>query len=261
MLCFPLALTVIQTLLNPFSKGFNVTPEGATSDRFTFNWQLAFPLVVLFCASALSLWINLGLYTMSGMAHADVPIDIVERFKGLGLGVFWNVYNLLMLSISLLILIDAPRPSQHEWFRLRRTVRLQIGQRQFWSITTVISEVGAKIVLTQKDFPDLLDPLPVEIELMEENLRLQGHVTGSDPLCRDTDQQHEFPSVQVTFDAPDSSQQRRLVELLFCRPGQWKSRCAPGELRSLWLLFGILLRPRVVFGRQTRIHEIAVTQS
>jgi cellulose synthase (UDP-forming) len=205
VLCFPLALTVIQTLLNPFSKGFNVTPKGATSDRFTFNWQLAFPLVVLFCASALSLWINLGLYTMSGMAHADVPIDIVERFKGLGLGVFWNVYNLLMLSISLLILIDAPRPSQHEWFRLRRTVRLQIGQRQFWGITTVISEVGAKIVLTQKDFPDLLDPLPVEIELMEENLRLQGHVTGSDPLCRDTDQQHEFPTLMRQIQASNAA--------------------------------------------------------
>ncbi len=252
VLCFPLALTVIQTLLNPFSKGFNVTPKGATSDRFTFNWQLALPLIVMFCASAFSLWMNLGIYTMSGMAHPNVPFNIVEQFKGLSLGLFWSVYNLLILSISLLILIDAPRPSRYEWFQLRRIVRLQINQRQFWGITTVISEVGAEIVLTQKDFP-LLDSLPVEIELMEENLQIQGYVTN--------EQQSEFLTLRVTFDTLDLSQQRRLIELLFCRPGQWKSRSAPGELRSVWLLFRILLRPRVIFDRQTRIHAIAVTQS
>ena len=269
VLCFPLALTVIQTLLNPFSKGFNVTPKGATSDRFTFNWQLALPLVVIFCASALSLWMNLGTYAMSGMANPNVSFDIAERFKGLSLGLFWSVYNLLMLSISLLILIDAPRPSQHEWFQLRRTVRLQIDQRQFWGITTVISEAGAEIVLTQQDFP-LLDSPSVEIELMEENLRIQGHVTVIDspyeapksPAETDPEeQQREFLTLRVTFDALDLRQQRRLIELLFCRPGQWKSRCAPGEVRSLWLLFRILLRPRVIFDRQTRIHAIAVTQS
>ncbi len=254
VLCFPLALTVIQTLLNPFSKGFNVTPKGETSDRFTFNWQLALPLVVLFCASALSLWMNLGVYTMSGMAHPHVSPDIVEQFKGLSLGLFWSVYNLLMLSISLLILIDAPRPSRHEWFQLRRTVRLQVGDRQFWGTTTVISEVGAEIVLTQKGIPDLLDLQPIAIEIMEENLHLQAQVTISNP-------QQEFPTLRVTFEALDLSQQRRLIELLFCRPGQWKSRCAPGELRSLWLLFRILLKPRVIFDRQARIHAIAVTQS
>ncbi|MBD1848006.1 glycosyltransferase [Cyanobacteria bacterium FACHB-63] len=256
VLCFPLALTVIQTLLNPFSKGFNVTPKGETSDCFTFNWQLALPLVVLFCASALSLWMNLGVYTMSGMAYPNVSPDIVEQFKGLSLGLFWSLYNLLMLSISLLILIDAPRPSRHEWFQLRRTVRLQVGDRSFWGMTTVISEVGAEIVLTQKGIPDLLDLQPMTIEIMEENLHLQAHITISNPL----NLQPEFPTLRVTFEALDLRQQRRLIELLFCRPGQWKSRCAPGEVRSLWLLFRILLKPRVIFDRQTRIHAIAVAQ-
>ena len=260
VLCVPLSITVIQTLINPFSKGFNVTPKGATSDRFTFNWKLSLPLVILFCASALSLWMNLGFYTMSGMASPDVSVDILERFKGLSLGLFWSVYNLLMLSISLLILIDAPRPSQAEWFQLRRTVRLQIGQRQFWGVTTVISAVGAEIVLTQNNLPDRLDALPVEIEFMEETLSIQAHIVVSQP--RDPqDQPREVPTVQVVFEALDLDQQRHLTELLFCRPGQWRSRCAPGELRSLWLLFKILLKPRVIFDRQTRIHAIAVAQS
>ena len=37
ILCVPVALTVVQSMLNPFGKGFNVTPKGGTSDRFTFN--------------------------------------------------------------------------------------------------------------------------------------------------------------------------------------------------------------------------------
>lgn len=105
-------MTVIQVMLRPFSKGFRVTPKGAISDSFTFNWQLAFPLMAMFLASAISLWINLGASVMYGMMGAsDMPPDIIEQFKGLNLGLIFSIYNLLMLGVSLLILFDAPRPS------------------------------------------------------------------------------------------------------------------------------------------------------
>ena len=51
VLTFPLALTVIQVMLNPFSRGFTVTPKGTSSDRFSFNWKLALPLILLFIAT------------------------------------------------------------------------------------------------------------------------------------------------------------------------------------------------------------------
>ncbi|HEY9644115.1 MAG TPA: glycosyltransferase, partial [Coleofasciculaceae cyanobacterium] len=35
VLCFPLALTVIQAMLNPFARSFKVTPKGTASDRFS----------------------------------------------------------------------------------------------------------------------------------------------------------------------------------------------------------------------------------
>ncbi|MBI4782151.1 MAG: glycosyltransferase [Oscillatoriophycideae cyanobacterium NC_groundwater_1537_Pr4_S-0.65um_50_18] len=261
ILCFPLALTVLQVMLNPFGRGFSVTPKGGTSDRFTFNGALAWPLLVMFGASALSLWLNLGVYMMNGMGQPNIPQEIAERLKGLDLGLLWSFYNLLMLSVSLLILIDVPRLSAYEWFKLRRTVKLRMGEQDIWGVTSIISEVGMHVVLTQPHLGQLpaadttaAIALPVQVSLMEEGLTLSGKII-------DSGWQGEFRAVQITFDALDLSQHRQLVQLLFCRPGQWKSRCAPGELRSLWLLLRILLRPRIVFGRKPEVSAIAVTQS
>lgn len=244
VLCFPLAMTVLQTLLRPFSKGFKVTPKGKKTDRFVFNWQLALPLIVFFCISALSLWMSLGMYTIN-----EITDPTIEQFKGYGLGLFWGGYNLVMLGIALLVLIDAPRPSQYEWFQLRRTVRLTVDRQEFWGYTTALSEAGAEIVLTQAAFQDVRS---IQIELMEEGLIFKGIAKLID---------RDALKFLVSFEPLSLKQHRYLVELLFCRPGQWKSRCAPSELLSLWLLLRILLKPRIIVDRQRRISAIAVAQS
>ncbi len=264
VLCFPLALTVIRTLLNPFGKGFKVTPKGTSSDRFSFNWQLALPLMLVFAANAFSLWTSLGISLAIGMGQAGMSPEMAQKMKGFDLGVIWNLYNLLTLGISLRILLDVPRPSLYEWFDLRRTVRLQIGEYTFWGSTAAISEVGAEVILTQSGFPMVTqnigispsqsDPKSlVELEILEEGLVLQGSAIL-------TSTKDDYTSVQVSFEHVSLNQQRRLVEMLFCRPGQWKSRRSPGELRSLWLLFTILLRPRVIFDRNPEVRVVAVTK-
>jgi cellulose synthase (UDP-forming) len=259
VLCFPLAWTVITTMLNPFGNGFKVTPKGTSSERFSFNWQLALPLMIVFVASAFSLWTNLGILLTSGMGQPDMPHTMAEKMKGFDLGLIWSVYNLMTLGIALLILLDVPRLSSNEWFDLRRTIRLKIGDSIFWGATTVISEVGADVILTKTGFPivtngqSLLSAIPVELEILEEGLVLSGNATRIDT-------QDEFGRVRILFDSINLDEQRRLVEMLFCRPGQWQSRCAPGELRSLWLLFRILLRPKVIFDRHPEIGVVAVSK-
>jgi cellulose synthase (UDP-forming) len=265
VLCFPLALTVIKTMLNPFGKGFNVTPKGTSSDRFSFNWQLALPLMVVFVASAFSLWTNLGITLAIGMGQPGMSPAIAEKMKGFDLGLIWSIYNLLTLGISLLVLLDIPRPSLYEGYDLRRTVRLQIDEQTFWGSTTAISEVGAEIILTQSGLPMVAQCMnretaqpdtntPVELEILEERLVLQGTA-----IC--TGNKDDYPAARVLFAQINLHQQRRLVEMLFCRPGQWKSRCSPGELRSLWLLCKILLRPRVIFDRNAEASVVAVSKS
>ena len=248
VLAFPLAITAFQVMVRPFSRGFKVTPKGTSSDRYHFNWSLAWPLIVIFVLTAVSLWINLGnCLTMMG--------DPVNHLKGLGLGWIWSGYNLVMLSIALLILLDAPRQHRYEWFELQRVGRLEFGpDRRFWGVTTKLSEAGAEIALTQTGDAAPQDFLtqPVTFSLADEALTLQGTLTQWIASGEN------FPQVTVKFSALSQAQHRRLVELLYCRPGQWKSRCAPNELHSLWLILKSVIKPRVVFDRKTKTKPIMV---
>ncbi|NEQ22431.1 MAG: PilZ domain-containing protein, partial [Microcoleus sp. SIO2G3] len=153
------------------------------------------------------------------------------------------------------ILVDVPRTSPYEWYGLRRTVRVQVGEQTVWGFTTAISEVGVEVALTPTDLLKMneMRRLPAQVELMEDELTLPGQIARID--LRD-----EFPVVQVSFESLNLNQQRGLVQLLYCRPGQWKSRCSPGEFASLGLLLKILFRPRFLFERKATIRAIAVAQ-
>ncbi len=250
VLCFPLALTVIQAMLNPFSKRFQVTPKGVSRDRFAFNWSLAWPLIILFIATAVSLWRNLGMAIKYSPWGSEItPVD-AQLFEGISLGWIWSGYNLLIIGISLLILLDVPKPNPYEWFDLRRVVHVDIGDKTFWGITTKISEIGVQLTLTQTMDEDTLnaseEKLSVTLEIMEEKLWLRG-------LSTDISHSASFSNVQIAFDSLSLEQYRSLVELLYCRPGQWQRRETPGELRSLFLLFKILLKPRILFDRKRSI--------
>jgi cellulose synthase (UDP-forming) len=161
----------------------------------------------------------------------------------------------MMLSIALLILLDAPRQHRYEWFELQRVGRLEFGpDRRFWGVTTKLSEAGAEIALTQTGDAAPQDFLtqPVTFSLADEALTLQGTLTQWIASGEN------FPQVTVKFSALSQAQHRRLVELLYCRPGQWKSRCAPNELHSLWLILKSVIKPRVVFDRKTKTKPIMV---
>ena len=253
VLCFPLALTVIQVMLKPFAKGFKVTPKGQQRDRFSFNWKLASPLIILFAITAISLWRNLGMSMAKAEWATTVPLEIAQQIRGIGLGWLWSGYNLIMLGIAILILLDAPKPDVYDWFALRRTVKCNIQGKNYWGVTTMISEVGAEIALTQKAIISAEEMQPVTLEIMEEGVELIGEVIR-------TGFQNEFPTVRVVFQQLSLSHHRRLVEMLFCRPGQWKRHNTPGEFKSILLILKILFRPRIIFDRNIDVNAIAVSQ-
>lgn len=243
VLCVPLMLTVIKVLVNPFSKGFKVTPKGTARKQFYFNWNLALPLIILFIGTAFSVWRNIEI-TLSPETALQV--------KGLSLGLLWSIYNLIMIGISLLIFFDAPKPNLYEWFDLRRVVHLKVGERSLWGITTMLSEFGAEIALTQTP-AQLVKNIPVKLEIPDENLLLDAQI-----VC--TGFKEEFPTVQVQFESVSLNQQRRLIEMLFCRPGQWKSKNTPGEVSSLILIFRVLLKPQILFNRKVNVTPVAVAK-
>ncbi|MEG4275657.1 MULTISPECIES: glycosyltransferase family 2 protein [unclassified Microcoleus] len=328
--CIPLAVTVVSSMLNPFGKGFQVTPKGMASDRFRFNWKLGWPLILLFAATAVSLWHNLNINLVKNVGTVQSISESVDLSKNLGWGWIWSAYNLLMLGIALLILVDIPKPDIYEWFNLRRVVKLNIGGKSFWGVTTVISESGAEVALTQlpsfavknkgskESFTDteilpkyavpttlsqgkikalprsatvkasisvgasvvelgterrlakgLIDCDSATLEIMEENcfipvakIELVSDKSQWESSFRDEKKCcfAEFPTVRIAFDRLNISQHRCLIEMLYCRPGQWQRQETPGEWRSLWLLLRIALKPRAVFDRNRGVKPIGVSQ-
>lgn len=248
VLCFPLALTVMQVMLNPFSSCFKVTPKGTVNNNYTFNWKLALPLICLFILTAISLWRNLGMSMIQGVWAPEIDNTV----KGIGLGWLWSTYNLIMIGIALLILLDAPKPDIYEWFDLRRVVKLTLDDnRTLWGVTTIMSEAGAEIALTKT--PLDLPSSTVHLEIAEENLQIGTEIIQ-------TGINNEYHTLRVKYTSLSLTQHRRLVKMLFCRPGQWKRNKTPGELQSLLLIFRILLKPRIFFNRNIDLNPIAVAK-
>jgi cellulose synthase (UDP-forming) len=257
VMVFPLVATVVQSMLRPFAKGFQVTPKGTSSHRFQFNWGLGWPLAVMFCLMAVSLWRNVGLcLTMLGGSdyYSTYP-------KGLALGWIWSAYNLALLAVALRVLLDVPRPEPYVWVDLRRVVNLsphplppegtalQVAPwaKPWWGTTTQMSEAGMEVDLTQRTTPDrpLKVGMPVDITIAEEAIGLTGILTA-------TEDEPDHSRVRVQFSAIDPVSYRSLVTLLFCRPGQWKRWDSPGELQSIGLLLQVLFWPRRFNSHQSR---------
>lgn len=253
VLAFPLAMTVFQVMVRPFGKGFKVTPKGTASDHYHFNWALAWPLVIVFGLTALSLWINLGQCLMT-MANP------VEHLRGIGIGWIWSAYNLLMLGLALLILIDAPRPSPYEWFDVKRIANVQLNRPDadlptLWGTTTMISEIGIEIELTKAIAfpPQHLQGQTVEITLADEALTLSGTIAT-------VQTRNGLPILTVRYAALNQPQQRKLTTLLYCRPGQWQSRCSPNEVQSIWLILKSLLRPHFLTDKQAQAKPVMLSR-
>jgi cellulose synthase (UDP-forming) len=242
VLCVPLSVTVFRTLWHPFGRGFKVTPKGTQSNRLRFNWRLALPLIIFFVLTAISLWINLGKCMMHMDRYGGYGAD---SLRGLDLGWWWSSYNLFLLSIAILVMLDLPKPDAFEWFYLRRVVRLQVHDQTLWGISSLISEDGIHILLTQSKIDQSCQSALAELEIMEEGIKLKGVITS-------VELEGEFPEVKINFTDMTLDQQRQLIELLFCRPGQWKSPTTPNELVSLWYLLKHLLMPPALFGQRRR---------
>lgn len=253
VLAFPLTLTVLRVMLNPFGKGFNVTPKGIQRSQYRFNWALALPLIAMFIATAISLWRNLGMAIVKDVWATTVPPEVAQTVKGVGLGWIWSTYNLLLIGIALLVLLDVPKPDLYEWLKLRRTVKLTVGDRDFWGSTTMLSEGGAEVTLTQQGFSDFSLELQATLTILESHLVLSGHIVS-------VDAQGEVPTVRFLFEALTLAQERALVKMLFCRPGQWQHRNTPGEVLSIWILLQTLMKPRLFFERDLRVRAISLLQ-
>jgi cellulose synthase (UDP-forming) len=208
-------------MFNPFSLGFKVTPKGLAREQSYFNWTLAFPLTMLLTTTLVSF----SLYLLN-----------FSPKQLLTFGTIWSGYNLVMISVALLTLVDVPKPSFYEWFPQRKDVKIVSGDRVYSGFMEKLAEEGAEIRL--HSLTDL--PTTLTLELLEDGLNLKGYLTHA--YFQDTN-----TKIRIKFQDLNLTQQRKLIEMLYCRPGQWQRRMTPGEWQSLWLLVKVLLRPLGLF--------------
>ncbi len=240
--CFPISLAVVQTLLNPFSGEFKVTPKGLSRNHFKFNWLLASPLIVTLIVTSISLGYHLY-FTFKNqpdwLASNDPTI-----LGGIALIYLWSAYNLLILTVAILMMLDIPKPDIYEWFPSREKIKLSSDQETYWGITTQLSEIGAEIEL--KNYVDNYQNLT--LELLERGLKLRVKVTQ-------VSVKEKVYKLRLVFEKVTLSDYRKLVEILFCRPGQWQRRETPGEFNSILLLLKALFRP-LIFLQKKRLLDL-----
>ena len=212
----PVSITVIKVLFSPFSKGFKVTPKGLARDKFNYNWSLALPMTILLAATIVGFGMSL----------------ISFQSSGFNLGLCWGAYNLLTISVAMMTLLDLPKLSFFEWYDCTKDINLYGDRLVHQGKTQKISEEGVEILLE----PEVNLPTDLMVELIPEVLILSGQVTRSYVKNGSLRAIVKFQDVSI-------EQHRELVEMLYCRPGQWERRNTPNELQSVLILFKLLLRP------------------
>ena len=214
----PVSITTIEVMLNPFGKGFKVTPKGLSRDKFNYNWSLAFPMVILFGATLVSFIVSLS--------------NSVKN--GFDLNLYWSSYNLLTIAVSMMSLLDLPKPSFYEWFEMRKEINIYSDRFTHQGLTQKISEEGVEIEIDSS----IKLSTDVVVELIPEVLIVSGKITRS--YVRD----NTLRAI-VKFSDLNIEQHRELVKILYCSPGRWQSKNTPSEIQSAIILFKLLLRPLI----------------
>ncbi len=230
LLVFPLMVAVCDAILRPFAQGFKVTPKGLSNNEFVFNWHLAWPLLIVFALNLYGLWHIL-------LVSANPAMLMEGNLKSaiwFNLSWIWSIYNLLIIAVALLILIDVPHADPYEYFTLQYMVKISCGNQSYVGTTTMMSEIGCYLDLPKNTL--LIDTsLPVILEIPAADLTITSRVVASNEA-----------TTHVLFQPLSLMQQRQLIPLLFCRPGQWRHTRSPGEFQSIWLLTKVLLRPQLL---------------
>lgn len=226
LLCFPMVLTIISTLRNPFGQGFKVTPKGVAANRLRVNWRLIWPPLVLMVLSTFGLILRL-VETNWSTANPD----------SLMVNVFWTIYNLGLLQLCILVAVDVPQ-RLHSRFPLRFSCQLRTPATTWYGYSQDISEGGASLQL--QPAPEN-PPLPDQGELVVDNLDQPLPVT----LRWRQQQTNGTWAAGVQFAQLSITEWRALIVLLYCQPGQWQEQSVAEHVtawawvRSLFRLYAV----------------------
>ncbi|MBF2058483.1 MAG: glycosyltransferase [Cyanobacterium sp. T60_A2020_053] len=216
---FPVAWEIVQTLITPFSSIFKVTPKGTKSDSYYFNWSLATPLFFVFAVNIVNL------ISIIGFIKAGV-LGEFNTAGGIGLILFWNVYNIGIIALSLWALLDVPKPENYQWFKVCESAKIIYNGYIYDTIITQISDQGVEIKLNFRANFRAEDNL----EVMMDNFCVKGAVSS-------VKYHHTYSLLKINFELSNLAQFRQLINKIYGQNNIWSTMTTPSEIKTVYFLF------------------------
>lgn len=144
------AVVTFMALINPRLGSFNVTDKGLSVTKRSFDWESCRVLLMV-----------TGLVVASLIA---VPFWLLlwpEEKESVLINAMWGVFNLLLLSASLLVAFEQPQLRRAHRLNRELTAVIYSQDKTWKGKTTDVSETGARIVLDS--WPNLPDEVELEL--------------------------------------------------------------------------------------------------
>ncbi|MGI0485788.1 glycosyltransferase [Pantanalinema rosaneae CENA516] len=235
--CFPALGRIWLILRNPFAKASTATRKGVKAETKNYNLHLTYPLLILLGLSAIGLFIHYGGYVLGFWPEYQY------EYEGKQILIFWIVYNMIVMGVSVLSSIDQPVRRVSDRFPLCTACKVTSGNRHYWGYTNNLSETGSRITLTTNRF--LASDQPVEIEFLEHEFSVTAEVVRS--TLQDGHSNVSLKFIDVTVE-----QSRHLVTLLYCDTAEWKQRKRVGGLDSILMLLSSVLKLKPILNIYNR---------
>jgi cellulose synthase (UDP-forming) len=133
---WPITRAVAMGLFTKGPHKFRVTAKGGDRTRTVVQWPMMKPFAILFGLTALGLVVPL---------LSDTAFTHVSRAgDGIRIILFWTIYNLLVLAITMLVCIERPRANRPQRDNVEMAM-MSVGMQRFHSWVLELGVDNARV--------------------------------------------------------------------------------------------------------------------
>lgn len=136
VMMFTALRAIAQGLLRPTGQRFVVTAKGGDRNRAVVQWQVMRYFAVLLMLNLIGIALNL-----------TPEYAFVDDFDQQGMNIFWSVYNMVLMLLTILVCIDLPRRRKEERFAVDEPSRVCMADRIAPCTIRDLSVTGARVRL------------------------------------------------------------------------------------------------------------------
>lgn len=151
----PITRAAVVGLIKPKGHPFSVTAKGGDRTKVVIQWRLMMPFLIMFVATVAGLVIGIFADAFAFNDAGDGKVVIL----------FWTIYNLLILMVTLAVCVELPRVEQHLADHPERCVVLYEGRlKRVWltdltqgtaRIRGLALKAGAPLEIKFRDLGDM----------------------------------------------------------------------------------------------------------